>query len=236
MGRRHSREGGRLSRPPRTPSPGPAEQQAHSPLLLLHIHPRPSFCQAHPPHALSCPLPSPLDLTIEHSLWGPCNAPSDHHLQGPRPPGSVQHHHTGDKVDHLPERSTNRLERESRPAPTSGEWDHGQKELDQGHSEEKRRKSSDQQRHWQRIDGEGFRSLPLLADPEKSLGKAGGGEVHDGKGGCHRLKGAVGWHPVKAEGPGWAAGQLLHTADARRDVHGNGAVSRNIFTMPSTVK
>lgn len=33
-------------------------------------------------------------------------------------------------------------------------------------------------------------------------------------------------HPVKAEGlRGWAAGQLLQAADARRDVHGNGAAS-----------
>lgn len=34
-------------------------------------------------------------------------------------------------------------------------------------------------------------------------------------------------HPVKAEGlRGWAAGQLLKAADARRDVHGNGAASK----------
>lgn len=54
----------------------------------------------------------------------------------------------------------------------------------------------------------------------------GVGTFQDGKGGSHGTgRGRI--HPVKAEGlRGWAAGQLLEAADARRDVHGNGAAAK----------
>lgn len=87
------------------------------------------------------------------------------------------------------------------------------------------RQSSDQQRHWQRIDGEDSEVSLSLQTQEEIVKKQGAGRVHDGKGGCQGVEeGRI--HPVKAEGlRGWAAGQLLHAADARRDVHGNGAAS-----------
>lgn len=54
----------------------------------------------------------------------------------------------------------------------------------------------------------------------------GGGGSQDGEDGSHEPGGGR-IHPVKAEGlRGWAAGQLLKAADARWDVHGNWAATK----------
>lgn len=67
-----------------------------------------------------------------------------------------------------------------------------------------------------------FRGLLVPADPGAKRGRGS----QDGEDGSHEPGGGR-IHPVKAEGlRGWAAGQLLKAADARWDVHGNWAATK----------
>lgn len=95
------RKGVGLSRPPRPPLQACRAARQRLPPAPPHP-PRPPVCHAQHPHAWSCPLPGPgpspsnaVRVAPVMSLAATSRTP----WASPRP---VQHHHTGDKVDHLP--------------------------------------------------------------------------------------------------------------------------------------
>lgn len=144
----------------------------------------------------------------------------------PRP---VQHHYTGNKVDHLPRAQHKQIRaRVTAPVPITV--------LGTTVKERARPKTGGERvkhENGEVLLGITIHSGVVWNDSEDSLTprtqqetvKKEGGPIV-GRGGSHGT-GGVRIHPVKAEGlRGWATGQLLKTSDARWNVHGDGAATK----------